>query len=175
MDNEGASGDIGSFTIEVGLQFHKIIDYDRKAMRQALVKGGAEVRKEARRILSRRAISMAGEFPGQQTGALKRSIGVVSKGTGGGWVKIGPRSIPKSKFYPAFLFYGTRVRNSKGANIDARVWRKRTRYLSAATISTVSDQRLMPRGNFMTAALDTKRESVRGNIREALKNSLVPR
>ena len=41
------------------------------------------------------------------TGALKRAIGIVSRGTRGGWVKVGVRSIPSSVFYPAFLFYGT--------------------------------------------------------------------
>ena len=107
MDRENSGGSLGGVEVQVGLEFHKIIDYDRKAMRKALREGAAVVRKEARRILSRRVVSLPGEFPGQQSGALKRSIGIVSRGSKGGWVKVGVRSIPNSVFYPAFLFYGS--------------------------------------------------------------------
>lgn len=136
---------LGGLELEVGLDFHSVIDYDRKAMRKALREGAAEVRKEARRIISRRAISSAGEFPGLQTGALRRAVGIVSKGSKGGWVKVGIRTIPNSVFYPAFLFYGSRKTG------------------------------LEKRSNFMSSALATKRESVRSQIRAALKDSLVPR
>lgn len=145
MDKETSQGNLGGVELQVGLEFHKTIDYDRKAMRKALVRGAAEVRKQARRLVSRRSISLAGDFPGSQSGALKRSIGIVSKGSKGGWVKVGVRSIPNSVFYPAFLFYGSPKTG------------------------------LEKRANFMTAALDEKRESVRSMIRDALKNSLVPR
>lgn len=146
MDRESSSGSLGGVEVRVGLEFHKTIDYDRKAMRKALREGAAQVRKEARRIVSRRAISLAGQFPGMQTGTLKRAIGIVSKGSKGGWIKIGVRkSKEMTDFYPAFLFYGS------------------------------TKTGLAKRGNFMTAALEAKRETVRGNIREALKHSLVPR
>lgn len=145
MDREKSVVDIGGIRLEAGLEYHKTIDYDRKAMRRALVKGAAEIRKEARRIVSRRAISQAGDFPGMETGRLKRAIGIVSKGSKGGWVKVGVKSIPGSVFYPAFLFYGSPKTG------------------------------LAKRGNFMTAALATKRDAVRGEIRSALKNALVPR
>lgn len=145
MDSERASGVVGGISLSAGLTFHKVIDYDRKAMRRALVKGAAQIRKEARRIVSRRAISRPGEVPGMQTGALKRAIGIVSKGSKGGWVKVGVRTIQGSVFYPAFLHYGSPKTN------------------------------LQKRGNFMIQALDVKRETVRDEIREALKNSLVPR
>ena len=145
MERETNTGNLGGVELQVGLEFHKTIDYDRKAMRKALVRGAAEVRKQARRLVSRRSISLAGDFPGSQTGALKRAIGIVSRGSKGGWVKVGIRSIPNSVFYPAFLFYGSPKTG------------------------------LEKRGNFMTAALDEKREAVRSMIRDALKNSLVPR
>lgn len=130
---------------EVGLSGHEVIDYDRRAMRKALLQGAGKIRAEARRIVSRRAISGAGEFPGMQTGKLKRAIGIVSKGSKGGWVKIGVKSIQGSVFYPAFLFYGSPKTG------------------------------LARRGNFMEAALAAKREAVRGDVRSALKNALVPR
>ncbi|MDE2441877.1 MAG: HK97 gp10 family phage protein [Betaproteobacteria bacterium] len=146
MDKEISAGSFGGFDVRVGLEFHKTIDYDRKAMRKALREGAAQVRKEARRIVSRRAISAAGDFPGLQSGALKRAIGIVSKGSKGGWIKVGVRkSKEMTAFYPAFLFYGSTKNN------------------------------LARRGNFITTALAAKRESVRGQIRDALKHSLVPR
>ncbi|MDO9236003.1 MAG: hypothetical protein Q7U28_08230 [Aquabacterium sp.] len=146
MDRESSSGSVGGFDLSVGLEFHKIIDYDRRAMRAALVKGAAEVRKEARRIVSRRAVSLAGDFPGLQTGTLKKAIGTVSKGRKGGWIKIGVRRSDAMRyFYPAYLFYGSPKTG------------------------------LAKRGNFMTTALANKRDTVRGQIRSALQNSLVPR
>lgn len=146
MERESSSGDAGGVELRVGLEFHRTIDYDRREMRKALVKGAAQIRKEARRIVSRRAISAAGDFPGMQTGALKRAIGIVSKGSKGGWIKIGVKKSKEMKdFYPAFLFYGS------------------------------TKTGLAPRGNFMTAALANKREGVRSEIRAALKDSLVPR
>lgn len=146
MDRDSSAGNLNGIEVRVGLEFHKTIDYDRKAMRKALREGAAQVRKEARRIVSRRAISAAGDFPGLQTGALKRAIGIVSKGSKGGWIKVGvKKSKEMTDFYPAFLFYGS-------AKIN-----------------------LARRGNFVTAALAAKRESVRGQIRDALQHSLVPR
>lgn len=145
MSTDRVTGAVGPMTVQCGLTGHSVIDYDRRRMRKALVSGAAIVRKEARRLVSRRAISLAGEFPGLRTGAMARAIGVVSKGTKGGWVKVGVRSIPGSDFYPAFLAYG-----------------------SPAT-------GLAARGNFMTAALDAKQGDVRSLVREALANALVPR
>jgi hypothetical protein len=146
MDKQTSTGSLGGFDLSVGLEFHKIIDYDRKAMRKALRDGAAQVRKEARRIVSSRAVSMAGDFPGMQTGALRRAIGIISKGSKGGWIKVGVRKSKEMKeFYPAFLFYGS------------------------------SKTGLAKRGNFMTAALTNKRDAVRSQIRDALRNSLVPR
>lgn len=145
MDTQQTTGQVGGIALSVGLEFHKIIDYDRRAMRKALSRGAAQVRKEARRIVSRRAVSGAGELPGMQTGAMRRAIGIVSRGSKGGWVKIGVRSIPGSDFYPAFLFYGSPKTG------------------------------LAKRANFMETALQNRREVIRSDIRAALKNALVPR
>jgi len=146
MDSESSSGSVNGIQLNVGLQFHKIIDYDRKAMRRALVKGAAEVRKAARRLVSRNAISTAGQYPGVETGTLKRAIGVISKGRKGGWIKVGVKKTPAMKdYYPAFLFYG-----SKKTGLAARA-------------------------NYITAALAEKRDTIRNNSRNELKNALVPR
>lgn len=135
----------GGLIVAVGLEGHKTVDYDRRAMRKALLRGGAAVRKEARRLVARRAISRPGEAPGMQTGKLKAAIGVVSKGSKGGWIKVGVRGIKGSVFYPAFLFYGSQKTG------------------------------LEKRANFMATALDAKRDDVRDMIRAALADSLVPR
>lgn len=145
-----SGNDMGPGRVEVGLEFHKTIDYDRKAMRKALSRGGADVAKEARRLVSRNAISAPGQNPGQVTGKLKKSIGVVTRGSKGGWIKIGPRTFSKAGlgggiFYPAILFFGSSARN------------------------------IGRRNNFMIEALQKKREAVRSVIRAALKDSLVPR
>lgn len=136
---------LGGLQLEVGLDFHKVIDYDRKKMRAALVRGAGTVRKEARRLLSRRAVSRPGEMPGRKSGGLWRAIGVVSKGSKGGWLKVGPKSIRGRTFYPAFLFYG-----SKKTGLE-------------------------PRGNYMEEALQNKATSVRAEAREALRGALIAR
>lgn len=133
-----------------GLQLDVQLDFtdwslNKKPIRASLVKGAAVVRKEARRIVSRRAVSLAGEFPGMQTGALKRAIGIVGKGSKGGWVKVGVRSIPNSVFYPAFLFYGSPKTN------------------------------LAKRGNFMEQALDHRRDKVRDMIRASFQQAIEAR
>lgn len=149
-----SNNDLGSLRVEMGLEGHKTIDYDRTVMRKALNKAGADVRKEARRLVSRRAISSAGQNPGLVTGDMMRSIGTVSRGSKGGWVKIGPKRtdamLAKEKnakwaFYPAFLFYGSPKRN------------------------------IAKRANFMGEALANRRDVIRSQVRSALSNALVPR
>lgn len=140
-----SGGSLGSLELDVGLDYHRTIDYDRRGMRKALVQGAGLVRKDARRQLARRAISAAGQVPGRDSGALQRSIGIVARGSKGGWIKIGPRTIPGSIFYPAFLFYGSPKTG------------------------------LQPRANYMAQALQNEREPIRNLVREALKGALVPR
>lgn len=136
---------LGGLQLEVGLEFHKVIDYDRKKMRAALVRGAGTVRKEARRLVSRRAVSRPGEMPGRESGDLWRAIGVVSRGSKGGWLKVAPKKINGSQFYPAFLFYGSQKTG------------------------------LEPRGNYMEEALQNKAASVRAEAREALRGALIAR
>lgn len=169
--------------IKVGLDFHKTIDYDTKAMRRALVRGAAEVRKEARRLIARRAISAGGEFPGQSSGTLRRSIGVVSKGSKGGWIKIGVRKTAgMDQFYPAFLFYGVKKRGSRierlapGEGLGKSNRRKRGARASLVEERKAStDYVIAPRANYIVAALDAKRDHIKNIIQEALRSALVPR
>lgn len=145
MERDSTEGQHGGIQLHVGLEFHRTIDYDRKAMRRALVKGAAVVRKEARTLVSRRVVSQPGEFPGEVSGAMRRAIGVIGKGSKGGWIKVGVRAIPGSFYYPAMLFYGSTKRN------------------------------IAARGNFMTAALANRGGEIREQVRDALRHALVPR
>lgn len=81
--------------------------FNRRELKAAIRKGGGEVRREARRLIARRAISAAGEFPGRDSGVMLRSI-KVKVGSGGGYAKIAPfKTGDMKEFYPAFLEYGT--------------------------------------------------------------------
>lgn len=145
MDHQSNSSEAAGISLHVGLDYHSIIDYDRRQMRRALVKGAAVIRKEARTLVSRRVVSQPGEFPGEQSGAMRRAIGVIGKGSKGGWIKVGVRAIPGSFYYPAVLFYGSSKRN------------------------------IAARGNFMTAALADRASEIRDQVRDALRHALVPR
>ena len=85
-------------------------DFTPKHVRKTMRIVGADVRKNARRLVARRAISHAGQYPGMVTGELMRSIQAhVSRS---GWsVRIASyrtaRMKAKNAFYPAYLVYGT--------------------------------------------------------------------
>jgi hypothetical protein len=121
--------------------FNRLL-FDKRELKKAFRKGGAVVRKEARRLISSRAVSGAGELPGYDSGAMSRSI-KVKAGSGGGYVKIMPYKTSEmgSDFYPAFLMIGT----SRG---------------------------LQPRKDFMVQALDNKQVEIRAAIHAALVNAI---
>lgn len=145
MDKQTSTGAAGGLLLEVGLEYHKTIDYDRSKMRRALRSGAAVVTKESRRLVSRRAVSAPGEYPGMQSGRMRRAIGTVSRGRKGGWIKVSVRTIKGSDFYPAFLHHGSPKTG------------------------------LAPRANFVADALANKRDGIRSEIRAELADSLVPR
>ena len=87
--------------------FDRVI-FQRRELKGALRKGGQIVRRKARRLIARLAVSEAGGFPGYDTGAMSRSIKIVL-GSGGGYVRIAPyKTAEMDEFYPAFLVHGTR-------------------------------------------------------------------
>lgn len=141
-----SSSSQGGIRLDTMLVGHSMIDFDRSKIRKILNQEGGEIRKAARRLVARRAISSPGELPGKASGALMRSIKVYKRGSRGGWVKVGPTKTPEmSAFYPAFLFYGS------------------------------SKTGLAPRVNYMMLALDQRRDSARAKIRAALPDALKPR
>jgi hypothetical protein len=136
----------GDISIHIEGSFRGLI-YDRREQKAALKKGGAVVRKEARRLIARRAVSAPGEFPGRDKGIMSKAI-KVKPGSGGGYVKVMPYRIPEmgdrdDAFYPAFLMLGTH-------------------------------RGLRPRKDFMVAALDNKQAEIRQAIYEALRRAIHP-
>jgi len=145
---------MNAIEIGVGLDGHTTIDYDRSKMRTALQRGSMVIRAAARRLVSRQAASSPGEFPGMITGTLKRAISITGKGSGGGWVRVGVKSIKGKPFYPIFLLRGTKDRYTKNHRYTGKV---------------------DPRNDYIGAAALAKRESVRSIVQSELANALIPR
>lgn len=139
---------------------HSRIDFDKKLVRKAMRKFGADIRKDARRRVARRAVSGSGDYPGRATGELWRSIKVrVSKP--GFLVRISPEKTAAMKeFYPAFLHYGVtgrpRRKDHKEQPKDGK-WR------------------VAPRGNYMTDSLQARSDTIRAGLRSMLMDALKPR
>lgn len=130
---------------------HSRIDFDKRAIKKTLRQQGGEIRKLARRLVARRAISGPGEMPGRDSGVLMRSI-KVKVSSGGFWAKVAPYKTSEMKvFYPAFLFYGSN-----------KVGRGRNGILAK-------------RDNYMINALDQRRAAAQAAIFNALRNNLKPR
>lgn len=132
--------------VNATLQGFSRIDFNRSKVRKSMRLLGRDVQKQARRLVARRAISGAGEYPGRHTGALWRAIKYrVSKP--GFMVVVRPdKTAEMGKFfYPAVLQYGSKKRN------------------------------IEKRKNYMEAALDSRRDYVRNTLRNTLQDALVPR
>lgn len=161
---------------------HSRIDFDKKLVRKAMRKFGAEIRKDARRRVSRRAISVPGEYPGRTTGALFKSIqSKVSKS--GFLVRIWPeKTAAMTAFYPAFLFYGVKKeggaiqRLAPGEGLGKSNRRRR-----GERAKLVSDRKssnnfvVKPRANYMTDALAARDGAIRIGLRNMLQDALKPR
>jgi hypothetical protein len=132
-----------SLSIRITLEphFNRLL-FDKRQLKAAIRKGGGVVQRESRRLISSRAVSSAGEFPGYDSGTMSRSI-KMKVGSGGGYVRIMPYKTPQmgDDFYPAYLAVGTH-------------------------------RGLKPRKDFMEAALNNKQAEIRAAISASLANSL---
>lgn len=136
---------MSSIEVHATLAGHTRLDFDKRLIKRALRQQGGEIRKEARRLVARRAISGAGDMPGRDSGVLWRSI-KVKVSSGGFWARVSPFKTSEMKvFYPAFLYYGVAERN------------------------------IEKRGNYMSTALDARRDAAQSAIATALKSALKPR
>lgn len=138
------------------------IDFDRRKVRKSMGVIGRDVQKEARRLIARRAISGADEYPGRRTGRLWRAVKYhVSRS--GFMVKIQPDKTGEMKdYYPAYLYYGVRKMRSLAL---AKRHKKQPE----------GPYRLAPRANFMTDALDNRSQNTRSVLRNTLQDALIPR
>lgn len=169
------------FELNVNIAGFSKIDFERKKVRKTMRKQGREIQKEARRLVSRRVISQAGEYPGKQTGLLQRSI-QVRLSRSGFLVRVAPNKIAGMKaFYPAFLFYGTKGLGNIGRAAPGEGVGKSNRRRRGARASIVASRKannnfdIAPRANYMTDALDARREKSRAAILQCLQDSLIAR
>lgn len=99
--------------------------FDKRDFKKAIREAGNDVKSKAKRLISRKSVSMANDYPGLRTGVMKKSI-KVKIGSGGGYAKVMPyKTAAMEDFYPAFLHYGTGYglkprKNYMVAALDAR-------------------------------------------------------
>lgn len=137
-------------------------DYDRKEIRKALRKVGSEVRKTARRMVSRKAVSAPGEAPGRQSGVLRKSIKAKVSRSGYS-VSIYPdKTADMDVFYPAFVVYGHRGPGSETAK-EARSHRAR-----------VGKKVAQPRANYVVEAAAKHERSFERSMADVLGRSILP-
>ena len=136
--------------VHVGVEGHSKIDFDKRVINRTLFVEGRRTQRTARRLVARKAISEAGQFPGKQTGALQKAIDLVRpRSKVGFWIKVEPTTAKIKQtgkiYYPAILHYGSIKRG------------------------------IAPRENYMTAALETNRAVSRAALAQALEKALIPR
>ena len=86
----------------------KFWDFDKKVIKAGLRDIGKSITKETKKALAKKAVSHPGEFPGMDSGTLRKAVGYkVSRSGHSVWVTT--RKTDKMKeFYPAFVIYGHR-------------------------------------------------------------------
>lgn len=171
----------GFFSADVFWEGHSHLDFDKRQIRKAMRAIGADIRKVARKMVSRRAISAAGAAPGKRTGTLQRAIKYkVSKP--GLLVRIAPEKTEAmgKDFYPAYLNYGVREgpamkRLEAGQGFGASNRRRRGQRAREKAARSAGNWRVAPRENYMEKALDERREHARQVLAAALDNALIAR
>ena len=87
----------------------KFFDFELKPIKAGLRIVGKEVAKESKKVVSKKAISRPGEFPGMQSGQLKKAVKhKVSRSGRSVWV-VATRPKEWKYYYPAFVVYGHRA------------------------------------------------------------------
>lgn len=139
---------------------YRKIDYDPKALKQPLRKSGNAVRKIARKMISRKAVSEAGQFPGKQTGEMAKSIKVKVSKSGYSVAVYPTKTQAMPAYYPAFVVYGHRAPYSETAK-EARSHKQRAGKKVAA-----------PRKNFVPEAADKYAKTFESEMFDALGDAI---
>lgn len=139
---------------------YRKIDYDPKALKQPLRKSGNAVRKIARKMISRKAVSEAGQFPGKQTGEMAKSIKVKVSKSGYSVAVYPTKTQAMPAYYPAFVVYGHRAPYSETAQ-EARSHKQRAGKKVAA-----------PRKNFVPEAADKYAKTFESEMFDAFGDAI---
>lgn len=139
---------------------YRKIDYDPKALKQPLRTSGNAVRKIARKMISREAVSEAGQFPGKQTGEMAKSIKVKVSKSGYSVAVYPTKTQAMPAYYPAFVVYGHRAPYSETAQ-EARSHKQRAGKKVAA-----------PRKNFVPEAADKYAKTFESEMFDALGDAI---
>lgn len=127
----------------------RFADFDVRVLKRHLRKQANKIRKEARRLVSKRGVSNPGDFPGLRTGRMRKGIKVEVWKSGYG-ATIRPTVPDKTAPYPQYVVFG-------------HLGPKKTSPKTAA------------RANFMVAAADRVGEGqLKEGLRIALESSFKP-
>lgn len=150
------------FEINTTIDGFSRVDFDKKPIKKTMRSIGQKVQTDARRLVARKAISTAGEYPGKDTGTLQKSTKFkLSKP--GFLVTIAPRpnsgTVKGGEFYPGILYYGVRRgavrRKDKKKQTQTGAWR------------------IAPRGNHVVDAAENRRAWAQSAIADALESALI--
>ena len=100
---------MGEF-FHVGIKMPKgldVMDFDRKIVMTGLKKASKIVQQQSKKLISAKGPSKAGEYPGRNTGRMRRHVRIKnSKRKDHLWSRVQVSTIEDSFFYPAVLNYG---------------------------------------------------------------------
>lgn len=114
--------------LKFSIEFEKPLrypDFDPKVLKPSFRKMGREVAKIVRKLVSQKGVSRANQYPGMDTGQLRRTTRVrVSRSGFSVAIKADGKGL--TPFYPAFVYYGHRAphTDSKQQHGKTRVGKK---------------------------------------------------
>ena len=141
-------------------------DFDTKVLKKRFRKVGKEVAKEARKSVSRKAVSRAWELPGMITGGLRKTI-TYRVSRSGFSVGIHSYGGKLKEYYPAFVYYGHRApyTDRVGGEPDKRQRGKKR----------VGRKVAAPRKNWIVTATERyAREKYQAELRSMLEEAIKP-
>ena len=103
---------ISSAGFESPLRF---VDFDTKLVKRGFRAMGREIAKDAKKSVSRKAVSRAGELPGRDSGELRKTIKSRTSRSGFS-VAVNSYGGTLEPYYPAFVYYGHRSPGSDMKN-----------------------------------------------------------
>ena len=120
-----------------------VMDLDKKIIKAGLRQASRIVQQTSKRLITSKRRSKPGEYPGRDTGLMRRNVKVVmSKRPTRLWSRVEVSTLKDSFFYPAVLAAGSEKRN------------------------------ILPRRNFIGDALEQTKDQTSRIIENALVKSL---